>query len=194
MNTRISQERVKVIRLGKSWTQQNLADKANISLRSIQRIENEGVASLQSRAAIASAFGIDPTELELDDSQQNSIPVLLAILVFFSYSSFYLGLTMFEISLATIPVWAIPLLPSITILIFGSILQSNTTDTKKRFLSILGCLFLAMLLSPPEPSLKQFSFTVILWLVFETTYYLVNAVSRKATKYQFDLKSLLVRE
>ena len=194
MNTRISQERVKVIRLGKSWTQQNLADKANISLRSIQRIENEGVASLQSRAAIASAFGIDPMELEIDDSQQNSIPVLLAILVFFSYSSFYLGLTMFEISLATIPVWAIPLLPSITILIFGSILQSNTTDTKKRFLSILGCLFLAMLLSPPEPSLKQFSFTVILWLVFETTYYLVNAVSRKATKYQFDLKSLLVRE
>ena len=178
MNTRINQERVKVLRLGKSWTQQKLADEAKISLRSIQRIESDGIASLQSRAAIASAFGIEPTELEIDSVQHSSNPALLATLVLFSYSSFYLGLTIFDISIEALPLWSIPLIPSVTILIFGFVLQVHTTAVRKRAYSILGCLILAMLLSPPDP-VRQLVFTVILWITFEATNYIVGTISNR---------------
>lgn len=179
MNTRINQERLKVLRLGKSWTQQNLADEAKISLRSIQRIESEGIASLQSRAAIASAFCIEPTELEIDTIQHSSIFVLLATLVLFSYSSFYLGLTIFDISVEALPVWSIPLIPSLTILIFGIVLQTPATAVRKRVYSILGCVILAMLLSPPDP-LRQLVYTFALWITFEAINFIVNAISQRA--------------
>ena len=44
----------------------DVAEEAGISLRSMQRIEAEGTASLQSRAAIATAFEIEPIELEVE--------------------------------------------------------------------------------------------------------------------------------
>ncbi len=180
MSTRINRERIKVLRLGKSWTQQRLADESRVSLRSIQRIENDGTASLPSRAAIAEAFGIEPAELAYDDTEQSSIPALIAVLVLFSYCSFYLGLWMFEISMETLPLWSIPLLPSITILIFGCVLYAPVSTVRKTLFSLMGCLALALLLSPPDPSLKQFAYTLVLWIIFEAIRHSVNLVSTKA--------------
>jgi len=52
------------LRNQKSWSQDELAIACGLNLRTIQRIENMGSASLQSKKALASALDIDILELE----------------------------------------------------------------------------------------------------------------------------------
>jgi transcriptional regulator with XRE-family HTH domain len=58
MSVKIDGTRIRALRLDRSWSQELLAEQAGVSLRTIQRMETEGVASLQSRRAIAAAFGV----------------------------------------------------------------------------------------------------------------------------------------
>ena len=66
MNTMINHTLVKELRLKRSWSQDQLATIAGISLRTVQRIENDGAASLESKKALASAFEINAADLETD--------------------------------------------------------------------------------------------------------------------------------
>jgi transcriptional regulator with XRE-family HTH domain len=50
---------VKQLRTEKSWSQVELAIASGLHLRTVQRIEKEATASLQSRKALAATFGID---------------------------------------------------------------------------------------------------------------------------------------
>jgi DNA-binding XRE family transcriptional regulator len=52
------------LRNARSWSQEELATAAGLNLRTIQRIENEASASLQSKKALASVFSIDIKALE----------------------------------------------------------------------------------------------------------------------------------
>ena len=52
------------LRNARSWSQEELATAAGLNLRTIQRIENEASASLQSMKALASVFNIDIKALE----------------------------------------------------------------------------------------------------------------------------------
>jgi transcriptional regulator with XRE-family HTH domain len=52
------------LRNARSWSQEELATAAGLNLRTIQRIENEASASLQSKKALASVFDIDIKALE----------------------------------------------------------------------------------------------------------------------------------
>ncbi|MCC6540172.1 MAG: helix-turn-helix transcriptional regulator, partial [Bryobacterales bacterium] len=52
---KINPERVRDERKRRSWSQEELATAAGLNLRTIQRIETEGVASLQSLKALAAA-------------------------------------------------------------------------------------------------------------------------------------------
>jgi transcriptional regulator with XRE-family HTH domain len=63
MNMNVDRELVRRLRLNKSWSQEKLADEAGVSLRTVQRIEADGVASHQTCRAIAKALGIQPAEL-----------------------------------------------------------------------------------------------------------------------------------
>lgn len=47
---------MKRLRLAKNWTQQHLADVCNLSMRTIQRVEKDGVASNETVAAYAAIF------------------------------------------------------------------------------------------------------------------------------------------
>ncbi len=49
---------IKKLRSQKGWTQQQLADIANVSLRTIQRIESEGSASNESVSALSAGFEV----------------------------------------------------------------------------------------------------------------------------------------
>ena len=51
------------MRESRGWTQTHLAEVANLSLRTVQRIENSGSASPESTMAIASALSIDVKDL-----------------------------------------------------------------------------------------------------------------------------------
>ncbi len=61
---KINAELVLELRTKKSWSQEELALAAGVNLRTIQRIEKEATASLQSKKALAAAFGIHISDLE----------------------------------------------------------------------------------------------------------------------------------
>lgn len=61
---KINTERVIGLRKANSWSQEELAITAGVNLRTIQRIENGGAASLQSKKALASAFDVEVSELD----------------------------------------------------------------------------------------------------------------------------------
>ncbi len=51
------------LRQERAWSQEELADASGLHLRTIQRIEKSGNASLQSNKSLASAFDLDPHDL-----------------------------------------------------------------------------------------------------------------------------------
>ena len=67
---KINAELILELRNKKSWSQDELAIASGLNLRTIQRIENEASASLQSRKSLASALDIDTLDLEYKELKQ----------------------------------------------------------------------------------------------------------------------------
>ncbi len=63
----ISSERVREARLGRGWTQQQLAEIADLSLRTVQRVENQGVASNETVSALSAVLELPRSQLLLRD-------------------------------------------------------------------------------------------------------------------------------
>ncbi len=55
------------LRKERSWSQDEVAIASGLNLRTVQRIEKEASASLQSKKALASAFDIDVHDLDYED-------------------------------------------------------------------------------------------------------------------------------
>lgn len=60
----INRRLILALRKERSWSQDELAVAAGLNLRTVQRIERSGSASLQSRKALAAAFNIDVSALD----------------------------------------------------------------------------------------------------------------------------------
>lgn len=54
---------IRQIRADRGWTQQQLAEIADLSLRTIQRVENQGVASNESVSALAAVLELPRDQL-----------------------------------------------------------------------------------------------------------------------------------
>ena len=54
---------VRELRLDRGWTQQQLADACGVSMRTVQRVEKEGVASLETTTALSVVFGVERRDL-----------------------------------------------------------------------------------------------------------------------------------
>ena len=65
---KVNADLVKTIREDKSWSQDELAIAAGLNLRTVQRIEKEASASLQSKKALASALEIDVRDLDHEET------------------------------------------------------------------------------------------------------------------------------
>ena len=63
MDMNLDSKKITELRSRKAWSQQHLADTASISLRTVQRIEQRGIASQDSARALASAFSLKPEDL-----------------------------------------------------------------------------------------------------------------------------------
>ena len=63
MQMKIDRTLLKQLRLAKALSQEELAIAAGISTRTVQRMESEGSASLESQKAIAAVFGIGAEQL-----------------------------------------------------------------------------------------------------------------------------------
>lgn len=89
-------DKVKIMRLSKNWTQQQLAEICDINLRTIQRVENQGNASLETIMAICVAFDVRrealfevPMQAELDAQE----PKLSKTHLFFFSFGLFTGIT-----------------------------------------------------------------------------------------------------
>jgi transcriptional regulator with XRE-family HTH domain len=63
-NMTINRSLILGLRKQRSWSQDELAVASGLNLRTVQRIERSGSASLQSRKALAAAFNIDVSDLD----------------------------------------------------------------------------------------------------------------------------------
>src|SRR5262245_5578751 len=83
MDMSVDRELVRRLRLDKSWSQEKLADEAGVSLRTVQRVEADGVASHRSCRAIAEALGVEPADMkperESSSRQTEQVPNSLVI-------------------------------------------------------------------------------------------------------------------
>lgn len=61
-----STHQVKALRLQRAWSQEQLAELASLSVRTIQRIENGDAPSLETLSALAAVFGVSVTELSAE--------------------------------------------------------------------------------------------------------------------------------
>ncbi len=66
-NMKVRSDKVLQERLTRRWSQEELAIAAGLSQRTIQRIEREAVASMQSAKALAAVFGSSMDDLEREE-------------------------------------------------------------------------------------------------------------------------------
>lgn len=62
-----STHQVKALRLQRAWSQEQLAELASLSVRTVQRIENGEQPSLETLSALAAVFGVSVSELTADE-------------------------------------------------------------------------------------------------------------------------------
>ena len=60
---KIDPGRLRQLREQRAWSQEQLAEVAGLSVRTVQRAESGGAASLETRMALAAALGMEPADL-----------------------------------------------------------------------------------------------------------------------------------
>lgn len=68
----INAQLIKEQRIDRGWTQQQMAEVADLSLRTIQRIENQGVASNESVSALATVLELPRGHILLHQNQSTN--------------------------------------------------------------------------------------------------------------------------
>lgn len=68
MEINMNGQLIRKLREERAWSQEHLASVANVSLRTIQRVESEGRASAETRLALAAAFDIDVSQLSNEEA------------------------------------------------------------------------------------------------------------------------------
>ena len=76
----LNQSLVKEIRINKGWTQAQLADLCDVNIRTIQRVESDGLASLETTMALALAFGRETKDLFADPKTKNNHKIIYLLL------------------------------------------------------------------------------------------------------------------
>ena len=78
---KINAELVKKLRADKQWSQEQLAATCGLNLRTIQRLENTGNASIESVRALAAVFAVDASSLLLSSETSEVItPTPLSVI------------------------------------------------------------------------------------------------------------------
>jgi transcriptional regulator with XRE-family HTH domain len=79
---RLNTEAIRKLRKEKGWTQQQLAELADVSLRTIQRIEKSGVTSMETSSALCAVFEVERKFImipEVSDSKVSSIQITFIV-------------------------------------------------------------------------------------------------------------------
>ncbi|WP_444923333.1 helix-turn-helix transcriptional regulator [Microbulbifer sp. DLAB2-AF] len=73
MEVQVDTNKIISLRKSRAWSQQQLAEVASVSLRTIQRIEKSGNASQESVKSISSAFSIVPEDILVTEPEKFSV-------------------------------------------------------------------------------------------------------------------------
>ncbi|MES2626791.1 MAG: helix-turn-helix domain-containing protein [Pseudomonadota bacterium] len=186
MEMRINKDTIKKLRLEKSWSQEKLAEAAGMNLRTMQRIEKDGVGSLRSCASLASALGVEPQELQigvdaetLPDYSRGTYQQLVPAMAILAVILMAWGITQPVISLYEFSTLQNSLV-SFMFLFFAAfvLLAFFTSIVQKRFYILAACVLLGMLMAPPDiiawlkmavPLVMLFEFSVLLAKRFGVT-------------------------
>ncbi len=100
MNRKINTQKLRTLRNSKSWTQGELAEKAKITSRTLQRLESTGNSSPRTLRLIATALGVPPGSL-LDESRSSQLPPNLKVgaIVLVAWGAILVLLTVLEVVL-----------------------------------------------------------------------------------------------
>lgn len=71
---KINSDLVRKLRIAGNWSQEQLSEACGLSLRTIQRMENGGSASLESIRILSNFFEIDPNKLILNEEEEPMTP------------------------------------------------------------------------------------------------------------------------
>ena len=73
MEQMIDKDFIKQLRNERAWSQEQLSSISGLSLRTVQRIENEGRCSQESKKALAAVFEINAIDLDINQAAVNSL-------------------------------------------------------------------------------------------------------------------------
>ncbi|HET6785041.1 MAG TPA: DUF805 domain-containing protein [Erysipelotrichaceae bacterium] len=85
---KIEINKVKTLRFNKGWSQEQLSETSGLSLRTIQRIENENTISMESLKVLAKALDVDTNELLIKEKQNPTTPIEAIKICFMEYANF----------------------------------------------------------------------------------------------------------
>lgn len=94
---RIKPDLVKRLRSERQWSQEQLAAACGLNLRTIQRLEKTGKASMESVRALAAVFELDSATLIVDGKAENAAPLDAVKTCFVRYAGFTGTATRFEL-------------------------------------------------------------------------------------------------
>jgi transcriptional regulator with XRE-family HTH domain len=101
----VNSKKIQQLRIAKCWSQDELACASDLSIRTIQRVEKTGNASLETIKALASAFEVEAAYLQSSKDIQHvtfNFICKYAWLVAFAASSVFFGLWIVDILIPTL--------------------------------------------------------------------------------------------
>ena len=93
---KINSNLIRKLRAERQWSQEHLADVCELSLRTIQRLETTGKASLETVRILAAVFEIDANKIILDNDDKTRTPIDVIKSCFLKYADFSDRATRYE--------------------------------------------------------------------------------------------------
>lgn len=167
---------VKELRIKHSYSQEKLAAIVGVNLRTIQRIESNGVASLDTRGALANALGVMPEDLDVEEA---SVVAIVrgrperpprALLVVAGAALVVLGVATLAIAIygvEPIGLMTPPAVIGLSISMTGLLALARVTPLRRwRIYAVLCIVAISLLLSPPAWAIQGLA-AISLWGAFE---------------------------
>jgi DNA-binding XRE family transcriptional regulator len=174
MNVKVNGQLIRELRIRQSYSQEKLAEVIGVNLRTIQRIETTGVASLSTRGALSKAFGVRPEDLDLRTPTATAgeclsalprWPVLLAsaVLVVLGWAVLAVSVT----SATPIGLGTPSAIGGLLIALIGFVALTRLTPFRRwRAYAVLCIVVFALAASPPAWSIRALV-AISLWATFE---------------------------
>ena len=177
MTVRVDGQLIRQLRIKRSYSQERLAEIVGVNLRTIQRMETNGVASLSTRGALAKALGVKPEDLDVREAPATAVasgehvslssrwPVLMlsSVLVVLGATVLFVSI----ISVTPIGLVTLPAAIGLLIALVGFVLLTRLTPFPRwRTYVVLSIVGISMVVSPPSWAVRALV-AISLWAAFE---------------------------